>query len=177
MDLIRLQVLNRRLRDYLGTNPAGEGLYKWVHSRDLRIALSRCGNRIFESVPMVDSDRWVLAMWSRPPARESWDQFENHCAYPSEGYWVPVDTPADWILERGEEPTERMTMYIIGLRKKELNMGPRGIMRNFQKARERTRVEQDNTIDDILTNSWTAFGNVPGSKESVSFPTVPSLRT
>lgn len=170
MNNLRIDSLNRLLRDYLG-GKLDLPLYKWMHSRDrdLFCPMGRLDSTdpkaSYEMVPQVWDERWTLAMWQAPPSRLEWEaQFKGQVPYPAQGYYVAVDTACDWILEQGYEPNERITQYVINLRRKELAMKEQGILESFQNATQRRAKEKEAAADDFLTNKWTAFSNVPGKR-------------
>ena len=168
----RIAHLNRLLRDHLGTGSTGLPLYKWMHSRDREMFcyISRSelsGRTAYEFIPQVNEQRWVLGRWLPPPREQAWEmQFHGEAPYPRNGYYVAASTPSDPLFLVGVEPNERITMYIIGLRKKQMEMGQAGIMRSFQEAQAYTKREKDSTVDAILRDRWTnCEPKVPGARE------------
>ena len=158
-----LSHLNHLLEDALGRVSVGP-LYKWIHSRDLRFGLEQ-SKRSYEFVPQVDGDRWVLARWIPPPEKSVWEaQMGTTVAYPRGGWYQACDVACDPILAQGVEPNERMTYYLIGLQRKQAQMSKREIAARFDAAREYRAKEQDRQLDDYLSSSWTAFGNLPGKR-------------
>lgn len=163
-----LDHLNTLLRDHLGVTRGGSFVptYKWIHSRDRELFVPlEISAGVYESYPQIMEERWVLAMWMAPPSEWEWKaQFQGQIGYPRNGYYVAVDTPCDPLLEEGAEPNERMTLYIIGLRKKEIALGLRGLHEKFKEATARREHNKDRITDDFLSDKWTAFGNVPGRR-------------
>ena len=175
--MTELKRLNRLLRDYLGTTPTGDPLYLWMHTRDKRLfyhegRLDGITPKVhYEFVPQVQEIRWTLAMWQAPPSRAAWGaQFQGQVAYPHNGYYVAAATPHDPLFERGVEPTERITMYVIGARKQQLEMGMQGVYRAIKENQEAKKRESGRVIDDILSDRWTP--HVPGAKDHVSYASV-----
>ena len=159
----RIAYLNRLLRDYLGDTPAGGPLYKWIHSRDRELFChigrlnSTSTKASYEFIPQVWEKRWVLAKWMAPPHEQLWEmQFQGQVGYPRGGYYAAASTPADRALESGAEPTERMTQYVIHLRKQQIALGE-GVLRSFEEQRQKRAKRTGDHLDDYLTDKWSNF--------------------
>lgn len=167
----RIDPLNRLLHDHLGSTPDGRSMYKWIHSRDseLFVWIGRLNSldvkAAYEFTPQVHIVRWVLAKWMEPPSKRWWEvQFKGQVGYPEGGYYTACSTPSDKLLENGVEPTERITMYIIELRKHQIDIGQKGVMDAIAERRIQNDKDRDREMDAALSDRWTS-GNpvVPGA--------------
>lgn len=177
MTTAQLHRVNALLRDRLGSNPRGEPMFKWVHSRDRELFYPlENGQGNYEMAPQVYEDRWVLAKWLAPPSRMEWESvFRGQIPYPRRGYYHAVDTACDWLLKRGIEPNERITNYLSDIARDQLAMSRKQIMAHFADSRAYRAKEKERIIEDCVGDACTACSgqSIPGKRGgSVSFPGV-----
>lgn len=133
-------------------------------------------------------NKWVLCRWLRPPTEAAWKQsFGSMEDYPRNGTYVPVaSNETQMALKDGVVPDERTTWIVIQTiknaipneqvmaekkaaddRKEERAVfGPRGevLSRPHQSSDWWNRKHE-------LQDAMTTFGQTPGAKGGVSYPT------
>lgn len=123
----------------------------------------------YEFVKQVDGpSRWVLAILVDPPSEAEWSAMFGSLPYPGRGQYVATDQ----MCKIGVEPTEELTGAMIGLITEGLEATREQKRDAIEERAERDDREIANRRNDFIDDSMPAFGNLPGTKESVSFPGV-----
>lgn len=160
-----LERLNKRLADTRGRNPHGQPVYRWFRSCDL---LYPCRNAAgnYEQLRQVDDDCYVIGMWSAPMPESEWRAQFPDIGYPHQGMYYATDI----MLRQGHEPTDSRTDEVAGLIKSSELKTFRDCLDEIEASRGKREKANASIISDVIDDSVTAFGNLPGSRGgSVSF--------
>ena len=181
---------NQLLARELGPSPQGSGIYEWRWSEDLLHPMFM-GEFEWKADPQSQSgllvprpviqmrklcpllkDQWVLCMWLAPMPREKWDAtFGSKYDYPSKGEWGPTSVD----LEPGVEPAtivrgQTMTDLVINAIRQERKKTFKDRIAESEAEDAYADKVQTAKIEGIVEEAAPAFGNVPGRKMGISFP-------
>jgi hypothetical protein len=185
MDQKELNRLNKIIADELGSAPNGEAMYKWSKASDLKQPI-RVGNEEYTSpgglilmrpkcvlrswADIGGYDYWVVAHWRGPTMSEqAWDTtFGNFFPYPSRGDYLPV---ANAHRPIHEDPDEVATRFAVMLLRKSIDRTTQTLLSDLKDQEERDKHVVQGRVDSFVDDIMPAFGNIPGEKLHVSFPT------
>lgn len=170
MDSQVLKRLNRRLED-LGRTPEGGPMFKWSHARDLKfpaLVEKTSGGivipgGVYEWVPQMDVDMWMVAAWEVPPTYSEWVAlFGPKVPYVCHGLYYATSL----ILPEGLEPNDAFTDQAVGYIKLKRNMirSHRDLYRLQLDAIAKREADKEKEADDWLRDRVTAFYNTPGER-------------
>ncbi len=191
--------LNELLRRSLGSNPYGEGLFKWEYSEDLywptvqagkydvtehkgpvRDAKGRFQKRTSISVvtPVCKKERmctkyfrqWVITRWLPPERLHTWTAVMPGTPFPARGYRVHINGTQ---IPPDDVPNLRDTERFIENIREARSISIEALTELMEEEWERREKESENRLTDQIEDAFTAFLNVPGSRGyHVSFPSV-----
>lgn len=190
----RIERLNRKIGEALGFTPFGDPVYRWLFSDfgagvpdELCVPLHpmRADGYDFRATPSglivavprftlrkaaLWLDRqWVICVWEPPVPESRWRAaFGDSAEWPKRGTWVPTNVD----LDPGVEPNEVLTDVFIGAAKRHRSKSAADFKQEAEEAVERRERRSESLLEDIIRDSTTAFGAVPGKKGHVSFPGV-----
>ncbi len=185
----RLRRLNNQFEKF-GRNPHGDLNIKWSHTSELvyyiekgRGSMDKADWKRSGSLFVADfkyerhswaetghGPVWILSIWQPPIPLDQWLAQVGHAfPYPARGEYAPFENIA---LDPGQEPNGFWTQQAVIRLDYELGNTPRetveAMLNDYRKQWQSTMNEIKDDIDDTLT----AFGKIPGSKDSgVSLPT------
>ena len=186
MDDKTLSKLNTELQAHFGATPAGGPLFKWCLASELFYLYERegYGEDRTDSGLYVARKRWdrhshaehygnvwMLTAWAPPEWDRMtwWNNFAGAFPYPVNGEYHPIEST---VLPVGEEPSEALNLYTVRKLYGHLGMDYKDHLDNANSIVEKHKKADASIISDAVDDMVPAFGNVPGEKSHVSFPTV-----
>ena len=176
---MKIKELNKKFGDRFGYK-YGRPRFAWINSTELKFPVpasqklvQRGSLYVYETkselVRCVDGPpRWVLAVLVDPPSEAEWAASFGSLDYPGRGYYAPTDQ----MCRIGASPNEELTDYMIGMivaAKDSTREQTRDAINDIAASKER---ESKRLVSDQVDDAIPAFGNIPGTKEHVSFPGV-----
>lgn len=180
----RLAKLNKQFERF-GLNPFGELKYKWAHTTELHyyIEVGR-GDKpygaewIFTAGVYVPSyhyerhtwadtghgPRWLMAEWNKPISQDEWIRKLGHSfPWPSRGEYLPCE---NLTLEPNEEPDERLTRLMVECLEFHLSLTSEERQTKLMQMFDAQKKSERTMIHDEAEDAMTAFGKIPGSRDS-----------
>ena len=181
-----LDKMNLEIRLHFGDTPAGCPAYKWCKSTDLFYFYEKPGykeglspggiwvaQKEWERHSYADmyGNKWLLAMWTPPECGPSeWSLImQDAFPYPSNGEYHPIEST---VLDVGVEPNENLNRYTLMKLYKHLGMEWNEHLDTANTTLEKVAKDDQTMTDDMIDDVVPAFGNVPGERMHVSFPSV-----
>lgn len=187
--------MNNRLGNALGRNPHGEPLYKWIWVNDwehfmrdisgFKPTAQPSGLIVMEPqyvkrrmIPDLDGDnkhlkdRWHIGHWHDCGDEATWRSLFGTAALWSR---FGVYTQTDIWSPQGQLPTETITDDLILRVKQFRSLTAADIRNGFAEKDAKFEAANDQARRDMIADAMTAYGNVPGTKGSTSFPTPTSM--
>jgi hypothetical protein len=179
-----IQKLNSRLASIFGRNPHGEPNYIWAHAAEL-FYLFETGMKEMKTESGLIVMRtqwqehsfvetyglvWLMAKWTPPELDydEWWEQFQGDIPFPAKGQYCPIEST---VLPEGRVPDEALNQYAIRKLYEHLGMSYRDHLDASRAVIANKQRHEQRIVDDSVDDAVPAFGNIPGKKEHVSFPT------
>jgi hypothetical protein len=172
----RVKELNKRFGNYFGFK-YGRPQFAWMNSEDLKVPVppgeyTTAAGVIYmtdkpEMARQIEGPpRWLLVKLVEPVSEREWSAQYGRIPYPGRGYYVATDM----ILKVGAEPSDSLTDEMVGLIKTALSKTPQQHLEAAQKLYDDKQAESQRITNDTIEDAIPAFGNLPGRKEHVSFP-------
>ena len=178
---------NDRLRRELGSNPNGDGLYRWARAGDLTYLSAKMdpmtGKMEFDYVandngllvaqpileqrkmcPNLDDKVWVLVRWLENP-QDCWFQFgRSMYGFTNVDLGLPEIEP--WTPHRGNTFTD----YVIGLIREERTKSDADRDAESESKADRKARQKKQYVRDVVQDACSAFGNLEGThSQNVEF--------
>jgi hypothetical protein len=169
---LELHILNERLRRELPSTPGGAPQYKWMRTEDVTYLVQEGQSKRYKQASWADrlGRGWVLARWRPPSFTEAeWlRQFGSFFPYPANGTYGPVENV---LLISGMEPNENLTNQVIHRVTEQIGKKEQQFTSEAEDAAAKELAAQKAEARDMVHDAFPAFGNIPGKKYDVSFPT------
>ncbi len=179
-----IQKLNSEIASIFGRNVHGDPNYMWVHATEL-FYLFEEGMKEMETPSGLIVMRtqwkkhsfvetyglvWLLAKWTPPELEhdEWWEKFQGDMPFPAKGQYCPIDST---VLPEGRVPDEALNRYAIQKLYEHLGLSYKDHLGAANSLIAKHEKEKQRQVDDSVDDAMPAFGNIPGQRQHVSFPT------
>ncbi len=168
--------LNEYIRQELGSNPYGAGMYCWEFSNDLMWPAFATGNMVEKATPsgLVFMDReyvqarqtekqdcWIVTKWCAPEELPDWQKTFPGAAYPARGYRIPTD----WYNAAGVLPRYSDTQKLIWCLREQAKLTKFQLGRELQEEMDERDQARDAAVDTEVEDYVPAFVNAtPGKR-------------
>lgn len=117
--------------------------------------------------------KWVLCIWTPPPPKESWIAvYGSEDNYPERGRYLPFSSNGKTCtLEENRPPTPDDSRTVVRMRREFESKPMREHVRELRERLDRKEIEIKNGCVEQFKNALPTWGQKPGSKGCVSFPT------
>jgi hypothetical protein len=180
-----LQRLNAQFVQF-GRNPHGELNYRWCNAKDVHYLfetgqMEECKTpgglylmrALYERHSFADryGTVWFLAKWEPPSCgAEEWTRlYGTAFPWPSHGQYLPIEST---VLPAGVEPNESLTAYTAKKLAEHLGMKFADHLGDIKAGHEQQKQGEKSQWSDVVDDTLPTFGQIPGSKGHVSFPSV-----
>jgi hypothetical protein len=180
-----LRRLNHQF-EHFGRNPHGQLNFRWCNAKELyylyetgQMEEVQTQGGIYYARAVYErhlfADRygpvWLLAKWE-PPAcdAEEWSRrFGTAFPWPRQGQYLPIESA---VLPEGVEPNEQLTEYTAWKLTRHLGMKYDDHLEDIHRQRRMQERGEKSQWSDQVDDALPTFGQLPGQKMNVSFPTV-----
>lgn len=184
-----LRKLQRMLKQAFGTTAIGRALFKWERTSNLHYIIPSTGSILDAAVLMPNGlyavktrherhswakrmgNVWCIAHWVRPKCDyDAWvKQYGTAFVYPANGYYRPVEGTQ---LAPDADPDVTVTEMAIRAAQEQMGKSYDDFLVELSIAAMKDKTEMERMADDLVDDALTTFGQVPGEKGNVSYPSV-----
>ena len=176
------RALDRQFSQAFGYAANGRPRYRWMQTSELFVNLhsNKSPEGIWYSRTQCEQtslrdlygDVWIAAIFRDESPSTDPNPILGHLRKASHyGRYTPIDGSQ---LQLGMEPDADVTAAAIFFIRKHIEKSYRDHLEEANAAAGQTQQEAKKESDDKIDDAWPAFGNAPGMKEHVSFPSVPA---
>lgn len=174
--------LDRQFVEAFGLTADGRSRYRWMKTSEIFVPVhsDKSSGGIWFVTPKCEQlnlqeiygDVWIVAIFRDESAATEPNPLVSHLkSKASYGKYTPIDGSQ---LQRNMEPDEDVTSAAIYFIRKHIEKSYRDHLQEANAAAGKAQNETKRVWADKVDDAWPAFGNAPGMKAHVSFPSVPA---